>query len=89
MRWLPREVIGDGNNRKICVISDRHAAIKHIFENSGYDWYGEICNSVHHMCTQHIYENMLKKFKNKYIIETFKKAACKNSIWKLKEFRSN
>jgi MULE transposase domain len=33
MIWLHREMIGDGNNRKICVISDRHAAIKHIFEN--------------------------------------------------------
>jgi hypothetical protein len=33
MIWLHREVIGDGNNRKICVIYDRHAAIKRIFKN--------------------------------------------------------
>jgi hypothetical protein len=51
MRWLHREVIGDGNNRKICVISDRHTVIKHIFENPGYDWHEETCNSVHRLCT--------------------------------------
>jgi hypothetical protein len=28
----------------------------------------------------------LKKFKNKYIVETLKKTARKNSPWKLKEY---
>jgi MULE transposase domain len=79
MRWLRREVIGDGNNKKICVISDRHAAIKYIFENPDYDLHEETCNSVHRLCTQHIAENILKKFKNKYAAETFKKVARKNS----------
>jgi MULE transposase domain len=65
MRWLRREVIGDGNKRKICVISDRHAAIKHIFNNPNYDWHEETCNSVRRLCIQHIAENILKKFKNK------------------------
>jgi hypothetical protein len=86
MRWLRREAIRDGNNRKICVISDHHATIKHIFENSSYDWHEETCNSVHRLCTQQISENILKKFKNKYVAETFKKAAHKNSPWKLKEY---
>jgi hypothetical protein len=86
MRWLRREVIGDGNNRKICVISDCHAVIKYIFENPGYDWHEETCNSVHRLCTQYISENILKKFKNKYVAETFKKTARKNSPWKLKKY---
>jgi hypothetical protein len=85
MRWLRREVIGDGNNKKICAISDHHTTIKHIFENPGYDWHEETCNSVHRLCRQHIVRNTLKKFKNKYVAETFKKAVCKNSPWKLKE----
>jgi hypothetical protein len=86
MRWLRREVIGDGNNKKICVISYRHATIKYIFENPGYDWHEETYNLVHRLCTQHIAENILKKFKNKYVAETFKKAARKNILWKLKEY---
>jgi hypothetical protein len=53
--------IGDVNNKKICVISDRHTAIKHIFENPDYDWHEEICNLVHRLCTQHIAEKYLEK----------------------------
>jgi len=75
MRWLRREVIGD---RKICVISDRHAAIKHIFRNPGYGWHEEGNEAVHRLCAQHLAENLLKNCKNQYAVDAFK-AACRHS----------
>jgi len=82
MRWLRREIVG--NNKKICVISDRHAAIKHIFQNPSFDWHEEADEAVHRLCAQHLAENLLKKCSNKYAVDAFKKACRENSPWNLK-----
>jgi hypothetical protein len=77
MRWLRREVVG--NNKKICVIADLHAAIKYIFQNPDFGWHEEADEVVHRLCVQHLAENLLKKYSNKYTIDAFKKACRENS----------
>jgi MULE transposase domain len=84
MRWLRREVVGD--DRRICVISDRHLVIKAIFQSPIYDWDEASGLAIHRLCAQHIPENMLKIYRNKIAVSKFKKACRKNSPWKLKAY---
>ena len=61
MRWLRQEVVGD---RPICVISDRHKGIKHVFNSPLFGWNEHQKQAVHRLCVQHVSENLLKECKN-------------------------
>ena len=58
MRWLRLEVIGDG--RFFCVISDRHLAIKSVFQDPHLRWYEDSDLCVHRYCAHHVAENLYK-----------------------------
>jgi MULE transposase domain len=62
MRWLRQEVIGD--DRKICVISDRHLAIRVVFHSPMYSWNESSGQAIHRLCARHIAKNMLKGCQN-------------------------
>jgi hypothetical protein len=84
MRWLRFEVIED--MRKICVVSDRHAAIRAVFRSNMYGWSVANGEAVHRYCAQHIAENMLKKCHNAVAAEKFKKCCRKNSKWNFDKY---
>ena len=58
MRWLQLEVTGDG--RFFCVISDRHLAIKFVFQDPYLRWYEDTDLCVHRYCAHHVAENLYK-----------------------------
>ncbi|KAJ3678781.1 hypothetical protein LUZ61_021322 [Rhynchospora tenuis] len=62
MSWVRFEVIGD-MNRKYCVVSDRHKAIKAVFASTEYGWkaQGPQKVAIHRYCMQHVAENLFKK----------------------------
>jgi hypothetical protein len=75
-----------GDDRRICVISDRHLTIKAVFQSSIYGWDEASGLAVHRLYAQRIAENMLKICQNKIDVSKFKKACRKNSLWKLKAY---
>ena len=58
MKWLRREVIGI--DRYMCVISDRHLAIKHVFRQTHLGWNESAGECAHRYCIQHVAENLYK-----------------------------
>ncbi|XP_040377304.1 uncharacterized protein LOC107303549 [Oryza brachyantha] len=70
MRWLRKEVIGFG--KFMCVVSDRHKAIKWVFKQPHIGWNESGGECVHRFCSQHIAENLYKQCKNDEVIKTFK-----------------
>ena len=84
MRWLRHDVIRD--NKKICVISDRHLGIRAVFRSDRYGWSEANGEAVHRLCAQHVAENMLKNCRNEMACLKFKKACRKNSPWNFKKY---
>jgi hypothetical protein len=70
MRWLRKEVIGFG--KFVCVISDRHKAIKWVFKQPHIGWNESAGECVHRFCSQHIAENLYKQCKDDDVVKTFK-----------------
>ena len=84
MRWLRYEVIRD--NKKICVISDRHLGIRAVFRSSYYGWNESNGEAVHRLCAQHVAENLLKNCRNEMACKKFKKTCRKNSPWNFNKY---
>ncbi|TVU18456.1 hypothetical protein EJB05_34558, partial [Eragrostis curvula] len=70
MRWLRNEVIGVG--KFMCVISDRHKAIKWVFKQPHIGWNETSRECVHRFCSQHVAKNLYKQCKDDDVIKTFK-----------------
>ncbi|XP_078153598.1 uncharacterized protein LOC144548756 [Carex rostrata] len=84
MRWLQLEVIG--NNRFMCVISDRHLKIKSVFQDPhlGWDESTNIC--VHRLCSQHVVDNLFKHVgRRKEVSDKFKIGVNKKKPRRLQE----
>ena len=73
MQWLRTEVIG--NNRPICVVSDRHASIKRVFTHPHYGWSEDKGEGIHRLCAQHISENIVKNCGDGVWVDIFKRMA--------------
>jgi hypothetical protein len=82
MNWLRINVVGPG---KICVISDQHLGIRGVFEAPNLGWCEENGEAVHRLCSQHICENIWKKYPQKWIKKVFKKYVAKKKIWRFEE----
>jgi len=82
MNWLRINVVGPG---KICVISDQHLGIRGVFEAPNLGWCEENGEAVHRLCSQHICENIWKRYPQKWIKKVFKKYVEKKKIWRFEE----
>jgi hypothetical protein len=83
MKWLRKEVVGPG---KITVISDQHLSIRAVFERPDFGWQESADEVVHCYCTQHIAQNVYKKFHIKRIKALFKQAARHKKSWRCEEY---
>jgi hypothetical protein len=84
MKWLRREVIGQGVF--MCVISDRHKAIKWVFEQSHMGWCADVGECVHRLCMQHVAENLYNNCgKDSIISDRFKQGCRKKKPRRLAE----
>jgi hypothetical protein len=77
MKWLRREVIG--MDRYMCVISDRHKAIKWVFEQSHLGWNVENGECMHRLCMQHVTENLYNHCGRDEEISNRFKAGCRKN----------
>ena len=73
----------------MCVISDRHKAIKWLFKQPHIGWNESAGECVHRLCSQHVAENLWKFCRNEIVLKTFKWTVKKKKPRKFDEGMSS